>query len=71
MSDSFKVKSDRERLIAYSAGIIGSTLSNPNHNQGVTDWLIERSIRQANKLIQTCYDDEKLAEILKEKDDVH
>jgi len=57
-------QSEKERLLCYSCGIIGSTLSNPNHNVGVTDWLIERSIRQANKLINTIMDDDKLDAIL-------
>jgi hypothetical protein len=64
MAESFKVKSDRERLIAYSAGILGSTLSNPG-NIYSPEALIKRSIRAANKLITTVYDDAKLAEILK------
>lgn len=59
-----KVDSNKERLLCYAAGIIGSTLSNPNHTGGVQDWLIERSIRQANLLIETIYDDAKLKEIL-------
>jgi len=65
MADSFKVKSDRERLIAYASGIIGSTLSNPN-NTYTAEQLMKSAIRSANKLIETIYDDTKLKEILNE-----
>lgn len=58
-------QNDKERLLCYSAGILGSTLSNPLHDTGVTDWLIERSIKQAAKLIDCIMDDEKLEVILK------
>lgn len=56
---------DRERLLCYAAGILGSTLANPNHTSGVTDWLIKRSIRQASELIDSIFDDGKLTEILR------
>lgn len=56
---------EKERLLCYAAGIIGSKLANPNYTGGVEDWLIRRSIRDANKLIQTIMDEEKLTEVLK------
>jgi hypothetical protein len=61
-------QNEKERLLCYSAGIIGSTLANPNHNVGLPDWLIKRSIRQANKLIDMIMDDDKLNAILSEKE---
>lgn len=64
MSD-IKVKSDRERLIAYAAGIIGSTLSNGG-NVYTAEQLMKPAIRAAHKLIETIYDDEKLKAILSE-----
>jgi hypothetical protein len=60
-------QNEKERLLCYSAGIIGSTLANPNHNVGLPDWLIKRSIQQAAKLIDTIMDDSKLNAILSEK----
>lgn len=62
MSD-IKVKSDRERLIAYASGIIGSKLSNPG-NIYTVEQLMPSAIRSAHRLITTCYDDDKLSEIL-------
>lgn len=55
---------EKERLLCYAAGIVGSTISNPNHHSGVPDWLIERSIRQAHKLINSVFDDDELKRIL-------
>ena len=67
MSD-IKVKSDRERLIAYSAGIIGSTLSNPG-NVYTAEQLMKPAIRAAHKLITMVYDDDQLKEILSHEKD--
>jgi hypothetical protein len=64
MSD-IKVKSDRERLIAYASGIIGSTLSNPG-NVYTAEQLMKPAIRAAHKLITTVYDDVALEAILKD-----
>jgi len=57
---------EKERLLCYAAGIMGSTLANPNHHDGVTDWLIRRSIRKAHKLISVVMDETKLNEVLNE-----
>lgn len=61
--ESFKVNSAKERLLAYSAGILGSTLSNPNNTYAAKN-LIGYSIRTAKELIETIYDDQKLKEII-------
>jgi hypothetical protein len=63
--------SEKERLLCYTAGIIGSTIANPQYGQlkgglEVSDWLIARSIKTASKLIDTIMDDEKLKEVLNE-----
>lgn len=59
--------SERERLLCYAAGILGSTIANPNYGQpDVQDWLINRSVRAANKLIGVIFDDAKLKEVLKD-----
>lgn len=63
--------SEKERLLCYAAGILGSTLANPNHTSGVTDWLVNRSIGQANHLIDCIFDDVKLKEILNEYETKH
>ena len=60
---------EKERLLCYAAGLMGSTLANPNHTHGMSDWLVKRSIRQAHKLINSVFDDVKLAEILNENPD--
>ena len=62
-----KVNSEKERLICYSAGIMGAILSNGG-NIYTPKGLVPRCIRAAQNLIDTIYDEEKLAEILKEKD---
>lgn len=62
-----KVNSEKERLICYAQGIMGSILANPG-NIYTPKGLMPRCIRAANELIQTVYNDELLAEILKEKD---
>jgi hypothetical protein len=62
-----KVNSEKERLICYSAGIMAAIIANPG-NVYTPQGLVPRCIRAAQKLIDTVYDDEKLAEILKEKD---
>jgi hypothetical protein len=61
-------QNEKERTLCYAAGIIGSTIANPNHNVGVPDWLLKRSIRQAVKLIDMIMDDDKLNAILSEKE---
>ena len=58
-----EIVAKKERLLAYSSGIMGSRLSNPNHTSGVTDWLIKDSIKKAHKLIELIYDDEALEKI--------
>ena len=60
-----KVNSEKERLICYAAGIMGSILANPGNIYNPTG-LLGRSIRAAQLLIDTVYDDEKLKEILNE-----
>lgn len=68
MDKSAFTNSERERLLAYSAGIIGSAMSNPHYVAGgPTDWLIKRSIRSAAQLIDMIFDDKKLLEILSEE----
>ena len=54
----------KERLLCYAGGILGSLLSNPNNSHTPAS-LIAGSIRTAQRLIDTVYDDEKLKEILK------
>lgn len=54
--------SERERLLCYAAGIMGSRLSNPT-NVWPPKSLIKSSIKAAQEMIETVYDDEKLAEI--------
>lgn len=66
MDKSAFTDSEKERLLAYAAGILGSTVANPNHHVGVPDWLIRRSIRQAALLIDCVFDDVKLKGILNE-----
>jgi hypothetical protein len=56
----------KERLLCYAAGILNSKLANPNYQGGVENWLIQRCIRDANRLIDTIMDDEKLLKVLKE-----
>lgn len=62
-----KVNSEKERLLCYSSGIMGSILANPA-NVYTPQGLIPRCIRAAQKLIDTVYDDKELEEILKIKD---
>lgn len=62
-----KVNSEKERLLCYASGIMGSILANPGNIYNPVG-LIPRSIRAAQKLIDTIYNDELLAEILKEND---
>jgi len=61
-----KVNPDRERLLAYASGILGSTLSNPG-NIYTAEQLIGTSIRTAQKLIDIIFDDKKLDEVLNAK----
>lgn len=58
--------SEKERLLCYSAGIIGSTLSNPG-NVYTAEQLTNVSIRAAHKLINTIFNDEQLKEVLNGK----
>ena len=53
----FKVDNAKERLLCYSAGILGSMLANSTATAepSVPDYLIERSIKAAKKLIETIY----------------
>jgi len=60
------INSEKERLLCYSAGILGSTLSNPNNKYQPKD-LIKYSIRAAYQMINTIYDDKLLKEIIDEK----
>lgn len=58
-----KVNSEKERLICYAAGIMGSILANPGNIYN-PEGLLNRSIKAAQLLIDIVYDDEKLAKIL-------
>lgn len=59
-------QSEKERLLCYTAGILGSTIANPNYGRTeVPEWLIHRSIKAAYKLIYTIMDESKLQEVLK------
>ncbi len=64
---SNKFNSEKERLLCYASGLIGSYLANPHTPTGllVEDWMIKRAIKYAHNMITTIYDDAKLAEILK------
>jgi hypothetical protein len=55
---------EKERLLCYASGILGSTLANPN-NTYTPDQLMGSSIRAAYKMINTIMDDDKLKEVLK------
>lgn len=68
MSD-FKVDNAKERLLCYAAGLLGARLSNPNHTGMVTEWNIKFAIIDATRLINSIYDNEKLKEILKPKEE--
>lgn len=58
-------QSEKERLLCYAVGILGSKLANPYYTGDLCpDWLMRRSIKAANKLISTIMDDEKLQEVL-------
>jgi hypothetical protein len=61
------ISNEKERLLCYASGIMGSILANPG-NIYTPKGLVPRCIRAAQNLIDTIYDDDKLAEILKEKD---
>lgn len=63
---TFKVDNEKERLLCYSAAILGAILANPNNNS-TSAALIPTCIKSANKLITTIYDDNKLKEILESK----
>lgn len=58
------MNSEKERLLCYSAGILGSYLANPTAPLDVPEWLMKRCIKKANQLITMIYDDDKLQEIL-------
>lgn len=62
-----KIDSRKERLLCYSSAIMGAILANPGNIYNPSG-LLGRSIRAAQMLIETVYDDAKLAEILKVKD---
>lgn len=55
--------SEKERLLCYAAGILQAQLSNST-NTSTPRALIKSSIRTAQELIETVYDDKKLAEYL-------
>lgn len=59
-----QLSNEKERLLCYAAGILGSTLANPG-NVYPPSALIKQSIRAASELIETIYDDKKVQEILK------
>jgi hypothetical protein len=56
MSD-FKVNSEKERLLCYSAAILGSLLANEN-NKSTVKALIPSSIAGAKELIKQVYESE-------------
>lgn len=58
--------SEKERLLCYAAGILGSTLANPGNVYGA-EQLIGTSIRAANKMIQTIFNDEELKNVLEQR----
>lgn len=61
-----KVNSEKERLICYSAGILQAKLSNSITTQfSSPETLMRSSIKLAQLLIDTIYDDDKLNEVLK------
>lgn len=57
MADKFVVDNAKERLLCYSAGILGSLLANStvNANPEVEEWMVDRSISAAKKLIEKVY----------------
>ena len=57
--------SEKERLLCYAGGILGSLLSSPG-NIYPAENLIGTSIRAASKLINTIFDEKKLQEVLKD-----
>lgn len=59
----FKVSNEKERLLCYTAGILQAKLANPG-NIYTVEGLIPGCIYEANMLINTIYDDDKLKEIL-------
>jgi hypothetical protein len=59
-----EINSEKERLLCYAAGIMQATLSNPN-NVYTPEGLIGYSVKAAQRLIDTIYDEEKLKEALK------
>jgi len=64
MDKSAFTNSERERLLAYSAALLSSKLSNPN-NTFTARGLVPSCIREAAYMIDCIFDDEKLKEILK------
>lgn len=60
------INSEKERLLCYSAGILGSTLANPN-NTYTAEQLMKQSIRAAHKMIELIYNDNELNEVLNAK----
>lgn len=53
----FKVNSEKERLLCYTAAILSSLLANPN-NKSTVKALIPSSIAGAKALIQQVYENE-------------
>ena len=54
---------DKERLLCYASGILGSTLANPNNTYTATQ-LMGPAIRDAYRMISTIMDDDKLKKVL-------
>lgn len=57
---------ERERLLCYAAGMIGSILANPNNTYSA-EQLMPSCIRNANRMIEVIYNDKALKEILEER----
>lgn len=57
MADKFVVDNAKERLLCYSAGILGSLLANSTVSADFTveEWMIDRSIKAAKLLIEKVY----------------
>jgi hypothetical protein len=57
MADKFVVDNAKERLLCYSAGILGAWLGNNTitATAEVDDWMIKRAINAAKLLIETIY----------------
>ena len=55
--EKFIVDNNKERILCYSAGILGAWLGNNTvtATAEVDDWMIKRAINAAQKLIETIY----------------